>query len=116
MASKSSNPLTRIKENVLGTDEENAYAQELENRIAIRDPKSPQAKYQALLETGLNLIGQPSKKPEDENFLLNMGKGAMEGLKTYKEKNGMKSGGKVSSASARADGIAAKGKTRGKIC
>ena len=112
MPSKSSNPLTRIKENVLGTDEENAYAQELENRIAIRDPKSPQAKYQALLEAGLNLIGQPSKKPEDENFIQNMGKGAMEGLKTYKEKNGMKKGGSVSSASKRADGCAIRGKTK----
>ena len=29
---------------------------------------------------------------------------------------GMKSGGKVSSASTRADGIAQRGKTRGKIC
>ena len=29
---------------------------------------------------------------------------------------GMKKGGKVSSASSRADGIAARGKTRGKIC
>jgi hypothetical protein len=33
-----------------------------------------------------------------------------------RESRGMKSGGKVSSASRRADGIATKGKTRGKMC
>ena len=32
------------------------------------------------------------------------------------ELDGMKSGGKVSSASARADGIAQRGKTKGRIC
>ena len=36
--------------------------------------------------------------------------------KENKEKFGMKSGGSVSSASKRADGIAQKGKTRGKMC
>jgi hypothetical protein len=44
-------------------------------------------------------------------------KGAEEGLKVGGVKAmGMKKGGSVSSASKRADGIATKGKTRGKIC
>ena len=36
-------------------------------------------------------------------------------LKKYQDKKGMKSGGKVSSASSRADGCAVKGKTKGRI-
>ena len=36
--------------------------------------------------------------------------------KGEKKDEGMKSGGKVSSASSRADGIAQRGKTRGKMC
>jgi hypothetical protein len=40
------------------------------------------------------------------------GKNAAENTKQY----GMKKGGKVSSASSRADGIAQRGKTRGKMC
>ena len=40
------------------------------------------------------------------------GKSAAENTQYY----GMKSGGKVSSASSRADGIAQRGKTRGKMC
>jgi hypothetical protein len=55
----------------------------------------------------------------------NMNKSYREGMKntgSFKKKGGaikakkMASGGKVSSASKRADGIAVKGKTRGKIC
>ena len=38
---------------------------------------------------------------------------ATQGMKSMKS---MKKGGKVSSASARADGIAQRGKTRGKVC
>jgi hypothetical protein len=43
---------------------------------------------------------------------------AEKAMKDFKAKkaSGMKSGGSVSSASRRADGIAAKGKTRCKIC
>jgi len=36
--------------------------------------------------------------------------------KAMMKREGMKKGGKVSSASSRADGIAQRGKTRGKIC
>jgi hypothetical protein len=41
--------------------------------------------------------------------------GAKQYGEAYKKGLGMKSGGKVSSASSRGDGIATKGKTRGKI-
>jgi hypothetical protein len=43
-------------------------------------------------------------------------KGAKEGIGKSLKALGMKKGGSVSSASKRADGIATKGKTRGKIC
>jgi hypothetical protein len=37
-------------------------------------------------------------------------------MQARKDVKGYKSGGSVSSASSRADGIATKGKTRGKMC
>jgi hypothetical protein len=51
--------------------------------------------------------GVKEKREADESK-----KAALENQKKY----GMKKGGKVSSASARADGIAQRGKTRGKMC
>ena len=115
--------MATIKEGILGTDLQNAQAQALEDRIAAKDPNSPQAKYQRLLEFGSSIMG---KSPKEDKRLLPegssaIGQGAAEGLKKYQESQGMKKGGKVksskpkaSSASKRADGCCVKGKTKGK--
>ena len=49
-------------------------------------------------------------------FISNFSKGREDRLKRDKEMYGFAKGGKVSSASSRADGIAQRGKTRGKMC
>ena len=61
------------------------------------------------------------RSPEDRDAMLKLGfqrQEAARAMKDFKAKKGagMKSGGSVSSASKRADGIATKGKTRCKIC
>jgi len=109
--------MATIKEGILGTDEQNAQAQALEDRIAAKDPNSPQAKYQRLMEFGMDLMGRKKREPVEESAAYNIGKGSAEALKQIKEsKEGMKKGGKVkaSSASKRADGCCVKGKTKGK--
>lgn len=76
------------------------------------------------LEKGFAGPAESTAKPsKPESALSRIGK-AIKG--TFEERNrpyqgtfsgrGMKSGGKVSSASSRADGIAQRGKTRGRIC
>jgi hypothetical protein len=52
----------------------------------------------------------------DENVPIEKAKYRRGHIATNEALYGMKKGGKVSSASARADGIAQRGKTRGKIC
>lgn len=69
----------RLKDNVMGTEEQNAAAEEREKARARANPEGNEAKFRRM-----------------------MGKE-------------FKSGGKVSSASKRADGCATKGKTRGRI-
>jgi hypothetical protein len=66
--------MKRLKDNVMGTDEQNKSAQERMRKMDEKNPDSAQAKVNKAL--------------------------------------GMKSGGKVSSASKRADGCAIRGKTR----
>jgi hypothetical protein len=61
------------------------------------------------------------RSKEDRDAILNLGLKRAEGERAVKEfkakkATGMKSGGMVSSASKRGDGIASKGKTRCKIC
>jgi len=60
--------------------------------------------------TGDGKTAQLEKENEDYKSQLAKMQAAQAG------RTGMKTGGKVSSASKRADGIATKGKTRGKIC
>jgi hypothetical protein len=69
----------RLKDNVMGTDEQNAAAEEAEKRRARANPEGNEAKFRRM-----------------------MGKE-------------FKSGGKVSSASKRADGCAVRGKTKGRM-
>ncbi len=81
MPSKSDNIFTRIKENVMGTEEENRKGQADLDKQATEGSKM--AKF---------LGGKDTKEP----------------VKKAK-------GGKVSSASSRADGCATKGKTKGRF-
>jgi HEAT repeat protein len=71
---------------------------------------------EALLGIGLKMApSKPPVKEREKSAAESAGKAALESLKKSKE-SGMKAGGSVKSASARADGIAQRGKTRGKIC
>ena len=68
----------------------------------------------ALLEAGAKMAPKPSQiapKGKEKSFAESLGKAAVDSLKS----KGMKKGGAVRSASSRADGIAQRGKTRGKI-
>ena len=86
----------RMYENVMGTPEQNAAA---EKRMEERDKKNPDSMPAKINKAAKAVTGRKSKA----------GESATENMKEY----GMKSGG---TASARADGIAQRGKTRGKMC
>ena len=108
--------LQDLKDNIMGTDEQNAKAQAFEDMVAAKDPSSPQAKYQRLIQTGMSMLGSKKPEPQENNPIINMGKGAAEGLKQFKQSQDMKKGGKVrSSASKRADGCITKGHTKGRF-
>ena len=67
---------------------------------------------EALLEFGGKLMpSKPPVKEKEKSAAESIGEAAVKSLK----KSGMKSGGAVKSASARADGCAQRGKTRGKM-
>ena len=114
--------LKKLKDNVMGTEEQNEKAKK---EMAEQDAKSPdtaQAKVNRMI----------GKKPNNEELLAPMQaafdkyekKKADEKTKSKEERDAsrsksmtmdemsMKSGGKVSSASKRADGCAIRGKTR----
>jgi hypothetical protein len=104
----------RMYENVMGTPEQNAEA---EKRMEDQDKKNP--------DTAQAKLNRATKKVSD--FVSDAGVGARNAgrlygksigmdVGPYEKERGMKSGGKVSSASSRADGIAQRGKTRGKMC
>ena len=66
----------------------------------------------ALLEAGAKMAPKSAQPaPKEKSFAESLGKAAVDSLKS----KGMKKGGAVKSASSRADGIAQRGKTRGKI-
>ena len=108
--------LQDLKDNIMGTDEQNAKAQAFEDMVAAKDPSSPQAKYQRLIQAGMSIMGGKKREPQEDNPTMNLGKGAVEGLKQFKKLQDMKKGGKVrSSASKRADGCITKGHTKGRF-
>ena len=83
------NIFQRLKDNVMGTEEQNAKAKKEMAEQDAKNPDTTQAKVNRML------------KPEEKK------KGGK--ISSYK------AGGSVSSASKRADGCAVKGKTRGKM-
>ena len=101
----------RMYENVMGTPEQNAEA---EKRMAEQDKKNP--------DTAQAKLNRVAKKVSD--FASDAGVGARNAgrlygksigmdVGPYEKERGMKKGGMT--ASKRADGIAMRGKTKGKI-
>jgi hypothetical protein len=68
----------------------------------------------AEIETQAGLKDIDGRRPKDKPAARPPARERMK--EAMSELDGMKSGGKVSSASARADGIAERGKTKGRIC
>ena len=73
------------------------------------------ADYELLMKQGMNLMRPEEKKKTALDALKDLGEGGAKAAEEYRSKKSMKKGGKVSSASKRADGIATKGKTKGRI-
>ena len=102
---------TRAYEKVMGTPEQNKAAEE---RMAARDAKNP--------DSVPAKINRAAKKVTDaasgagvgmRNAGRLYGKSIGMDVGPYEKERGMKKGG---TASSRADGIAQRGKTRGKVC
>ena len=110
------------KYNTKMKDEDSAPAKKAEPKASQEFPKTPAPKYDASSES------KPEKKGGigPYNAFSGVGdylnktftaEGREEARKEAKDRLGMKKGGAVrSSASSRADGIAKRGKTKGRIC
>jgi hypothetical protein len=114
------NEIENARRDALVKKENEAYEKQLKKER--EENEAPRkAVREALLGLGAKLM--PSKPPvkekekekeKEKSFAESVGEAARKSLPP--KGNGMKSGGKVSSASARADGIAQRGKTKGRIC
>jgi hypothetical protein len=101
--------LKKLKDNVMGTDEQNKAAQER------MDKAKKQSKYvnnQELLAPMQAAFDKYEKKKADEKIKFKEERDASRSKSMTMDEMNMKSGGKVSSASKRADGCAIRGKTR----
>jgi hypothetical protein len=127
MPSKSDNVFTRIKENVMGTEEENRKAQaDLDKQASegskaakMLGGKSDKAAPDLTLEERKSMTAKAAAEAYDSdrsNWPLSPKKRAMVASDAADTVKKAKGGSVKSSASSRADGIAVKGKTRGKIC
>jgi hypothetical protein len=98
----------RLKDNVMGTPEQNKAAQERMDKAKEKQEPVKKNRDELVDDTSLGIPGtyRPATKEEID--------GAVKRANDKKSKN-MKAGGKVSSASKRADGCAVKGKTRGRM-
>lgn len=100
-------------------DEDSAPAKKEEPKASQEFPKTPAPKYDDSSDSkpkkGIGPYGAFSGVGDylDKTFTM---EGREQAKKEAKEKFGMKKGGSVSSASSRGDGIAQRGKTRGKMC
>jgi hypothetical protein len=99
----------KMKENLLGTDEQNQAAKERMRKMDEKSPDSTQAKINKIL--GMKSGGKIKDPTMTYQTYSKTGKPA--GMKTVTVKKA--SGGSVSSASKRADGCAIKGKTKGRM-
>jgi hypothetical protein len=101
--------LKKLKDNVMGTDEQNKSAQER------MDKAKKQSKYvnnEELLAPMQAAFDKYEKKKADEKTKFKEERDASRSKSMTMDEMNMKSGGKVSSASKRADGCAIRGKTR----
>jgi predicted Zn-dependent protease len=96
----------KLKDNLMGTDEQNQAAKERMRKMDEKNPDSAQAKVNKAL--GMKSGGKVKDPTMTYQTYSKTGKPA--GMKTVTVKKA--SGGSVSSASKRADGCAIKGKTR----
>jgi hypothetical protein len=112
------------KYNTKMKDEDSASAKKAEPKASQEFPKTPAPKYDASSDsksekksgTGIGPYNAFSGVGDYLNKTFTM-EGREEVRKEAKDKSGMKKGGSVrSSASSRGDGIAQRGKTRGKMC
>jgi hypothetical protein len=87
--------LKKLKENLMGTEEQNEKAKKDMAEQDAKNPDTTQAKVNRMIE-----MIKPTKEPVKKKMGGSVG---------------YKSGGKVSSASKRADGCVVKGKTKGRM-
>jgi hypothetical protein len=87
--------LKKLKENLMGTEEQNEKAKKDMAEQDAKNPDTTQAKVNRMIE-----MIKPTKEPVKKKMGGSVG---------------YKSGGKVSSASKRGDGCAVKGKTKGRM-
>jgi hypothetical protein len=87
--------LQELKDKVMGTKEQNEKAKKEMAEQDAKNPETTQAKVNRMIE-----MMKPTKEPVKKKMGGSVG---------------YKSGGKVSSASKRADGCATKGKTKGRM-
>ena len=80
----------------------------------VNKPKTQHGKM-ALFKEGGNMAESKAMAKKEISFMKKKGAPASM-IKHEKAEYGMKKGGSVSSASSRGDGIAQRGKTRGKMC
>jgi hypothetical protein len=99
----------KLKDNLMGTDEQNQAAKDRMRKMDEKNPDSTQAKVNKAL--GMKSGGKVKDPTMTYQTYSKTGKPA--GMKTVTVKKA--SGGSVSSASKRADGCAVKGKTKGRM-
>jgi hypothetical protein len=85
--------------------------------LASKKSATPKPSVEATPESGADKRRKLESLRKEQSYNFTQGKkGASSNEDTSYALNAMKKGGKVSSASSRADGIAQRGKTRGKMC
>jgi hypothetical protein len=99
----------KLKDNLMGTDEQNQAAKDRMRKMDEKNPDSTQAKVNKAL--GMKSGGKVKDPTMTYQTYSKTGKPA--GMKTVTVKKA--SGGSVSSASKRGDGCAIKGKTKGRM-
>jgi hypothetical protein len=99
----------KLKDNLMGTDEQNQAAKDRMRKMDEKNPESAQAKVNKAL--GMKSGGKVKDPTMTYQTYSKTGKPA--GMKTVTVKKA--SGGSVSSASKRGDGCAIKGKTKGRM-
>jgi hypothetical protein len=99
----------KLKDNLMGTDEQNQAAKDRMRKMDEKNPDSTQAK----VNKALDMKSGGKVKDPTMTYQTYSKTGKPAGMKTVTVKKA--SGGSVSSASKRGDGCAIKGKTKGRM-